>query len=45
MRQSFPPGPRSVKIEGTQETDAQEDWLSLAPADPAFWLKSVDQTR
>src|SRR3989337_1583998 len=34
-----------VQIEGTQETDAQEDWLSLAPANPVFWLQSVDQTR
>jgi len=42
---SFPPGPGSVQREGTQETDAQEDWLSLAPADPTFWLKSGDQPR
>jgi hypothetical protein len=25
-----------------KNTDAQEDWLSLATADPSFWLRDVD---
>jgi hypothetical protein len=23
----------------TEETEAQEDWLAMATADPAFWLR------
>ncbi len=37
---SSPTRPRGVHTEGIEEkTDAQEDWLHAATADPAFWLK------
>lgn len=35
-------GPRSASAGVHKETDAQEDWPSLATADPAFWLKGLD---
>ncbi len=35
-------GSRSVGVGAHKETDAQEDWSSLATADPALWLKEVD---
>jgi hypothetical protein len=40
-RGSYPARPRGVQIEGIEETDAQEDWLHVTTADPAFWLKEV----
>ena len=36
-----PTRPRSVQTEGIEETDAQENWLHAATADPAFWLNEV----
>lgn len=35
-------GPRSASAGVHKEADAQEDWPSLATADPAFWLKGLD---
>jgi hypothetical protein len=40
-RGSYSTRPQGVQIEGIEETDAQEDWLYAATADPAFWLKEV----
>lgn len=40
-RGSYPTRPRGLQIKGIEETDAQEDWLHAATADPAFWLKEV----
>lgn len=34
--------PRVVRTGTTKETYNNEDWLSLASADPAFWLKGTD---
>jgi hypothetical protein len=31
--------PQDAHGVGTKETDAGEDWLHTATADPAFWLK------
>ena len=42
-RVSFPAGTQSMRIGYTPDTEAQEDWLSVATADPAFWLKRVDR--
>lgn len=33
--------PRVVRTGATKETYSNEDWLSLASADPAFWLKGA----
>ena len=35
-------GPRAVRTGGTKVTYSKEDWLPLASADPAFWLKGAD---
>jgi len=35
-------GPQAVRTGVTRETDSKEDWLPLASADPAFWLKGAD---
>jgi hypothetical protein len=35
-------GPRAVRTGVTKETYSKEDWLPLASADPAFWLKGAD---
>ncbi len=40
-RAPSPTRPRSVQKEGIEETDAGEDWLHAATADPAFWLKEI----
>ena len=40
-RAPSPAHPRGVEKEGIEETDAQEDWLHAATADPAFWLKEI----
>lgn len=32
---------RNMQKAGVEETDAGEDWLYAATADPAFWLKEV----
>ena len=42
-RASFSTGPRGMRIVYLEESEAQEDWLSVATADPAFWLKRVDR--
>lgn len=34
-------GPRSTRVSPTRRPNVQEDWLSLATADPAFWLKGA----
>ena len=34
-------GPRAVRTGVTRETYSKEDWLPLASADPAFWLKGA----
>lgn len=41
-RASFSTGPQGVRIGYPEETNSQEDWLSMAMADPAFWLKGLD---
>ena len=35
------PDPGSARVSPARGPDAQEDWLSAATADPAFWLKGV----
>lgn len=35
-------GPGNARADGAKDEHAQEDWLSLATADPASWLKEVD---
>jgi hypothetical protein len=35
-------GSRNVQTGGVAKTDVQEEWLSLATADPSFWLRDVD---
>ena len=35
-------GPRSARVSVHKETETNDDWSSLATADPAFWLKGVD---
>jgi hypothetical protein len=42
-RASFSTGPQVMKTGYTDESSTQEDWLSLATADPAFWLKGVNR--
>ena len=42
-RASFSTGTQELRRGHIEETDAQEDWLSLATADPAFWLTGVDR--
>jgi len=34
-------GPRSARVSPTRGPTVQEDWLSLATTDPAFWLKGA----
>lgn len=34
--------PRAVRTGVTKETYSEEDWLPMASADPAFWLKGAD---
>ena len=35
------PGPRSARVSPDRGPDGREDWLSVATADPAFWLKGI----
>ena len=35
-------GSRGARVGAHKETDTQEEWTSLAAADPALWLKEVD---
>jgi len=42
-RTFFSTGPQGMRTGYTKEADAQEDWLSVATADPALWLKGVDR--
>lgn len=36
-------GPRSTNAAPAKERAAREDWLALATADPAFWVKGADR--
>ena len=36
---SFSTGLKGMRMGYTEETEAQEDWLAMATADPAFWLR------
>lgn len=42
-RASFSTGPQGMRIGYTEDTEAQEDWLSVATVHPAFWLKRLDR--